>query len=129
MIGFSDPAGGRQGLGALLLGYYDHEGDLRYAGRVGTGFSDAQLTELRARLERIVPPTRPVKSLPKGAVVKGVHWTRPELVAEIRYAGWTADDVLRHAAFLGLREDKTAREVVRDMPSSTKPTRPRARPI
>jgi len=124
VIGFSDPAGGRHGLGALLLGYYDPEGELRYAGRVGTGFSDAQLTELRARLDRIPQTNRPVKSLPKGAVVKGVHWVKPELVAEIRYAGWTADDVLRHAAFLGMREDKSATEVVRDMPSSTPPSEP-----
>ena len=64
-------------------------------------------------------PQRPVVALPKGAVVKGVHWTEPALVAEVRFAGWTADAVLRHATFLGLREDKAAKEVVRDMPSST----------
>ncbi len=121
VIGFSDPAGGRQGLGALLLGYYDPEGELHYAGRVGTGFSDALLGELRQRLDRLAQTTRPVKELPKGAVVKGVHWTRPELVAEIRYAGWTSDAVLRHAAFLGLREDKSPKEVVLPMPSTTPP--------
>jgi bifunctional non-homologous end joining protein LigD len=119
VIGFSDPAGGRQGLGALLLGYYDPSGELRYAGRVGTGFSDALLVQLRRRLDRLVQAACPVKTLPKGAVVKGVHWTRPELVAEIRYAGWTSDAVLRHAAFEGLREDKSAKEVMRPMPSST----------
>ncbi len=126
VIGFSDPAGGRQGLGALVLGYYDPAGELHYAGRVGTGFSDAQLADLRARLDQIVRSARPVRTLPKGAIVKGVHWTEPELVAEIRYAGWTSDAVVRHAAFLGLREDKTAKEVVRDMPQSAPPPEPTA---
>ncbi len=124
VIGFSDPAGGRRGLGALMLGYYDPQGELHYAGRVGTGFSDAQLVELRTQLDRLAPAKRPVKALPKGAVVKGVHWTEPALVAEIRYAGWTADAVLRHAAFMGLREDKDAKEVVRDMPSSPPASEP-----
>src|SRR5579875_3888196 len=110
VIGFSDPEGARLGLGALLLGYYDRDGELRYAGRVGTGFRDAQLTDLRRRLEPLVQARRPVKTLPPGAVVKGVHWTAPQLVAEIRYGGWTPDAVLRHATFLGLREDKPARE-------------------
>ncbi len=126
VIGFSDPAGGRQGLGALILGYYDRQGELRYAGRVGTGFSDAVLADLRARLDRLARPDRPVKTLPKGAVAKGVHWTEPALVAEIRYGSWTGDAVLRHAAFLGLREDKSPREVVREMPSSTPPAAPAA---
>ncbi len=121
VIGFSDPAGGRQGLGALVLAYYDPRGELRYAGRVGTGFSDARLVELRRRLDALHRAERPVAVLPKGAVVKGVHWTEPALVVEIAFAGWTDDAVLRHAAFLGLREDKNAREVVRDMPSSPAP--------
>jgi bifunctional non-homologous end joining protein LigD len=128
VIGFSDPAGGRQGLGALILGYYDHQAELHYAGRVGTGFSDAALTDLRSRLDRLARPGRPVKKLPKGAVVRGVHWTEPKLVAEVRYGSWTSDDVLRHATFLGLREDKNAREVVRDMPSSTPSARQPAAP-
>lgn len=124
VIGFSDPASGRQGLGALLLGYYDRSGELHYAGRVGTGFSDARLLDLRARLDPLARANRPVAALPKGAVVKDVHWTEPALVAEIRYAGWTADAVLRHAVFIGLREDKDAKEVVRDMPSPSPPEAP-----
>jgi bifunctional non-homologous end joining protein LigD len=124
VIGFSDPAGGRQGLGALILGYYDPRGELCYAGRVGTGFSDAQLVDLRSRLDRLARTERPVDALPKGAVVKGVHWAEPALVAEIRYGSWTGDGVLRHATFLGLREDKNAREVVREMPLSTPAAQP-----
>jgi bifunctional non-homologous end joining protein LigD len=114
VIGFTDPAGGRQGLGALLLGYYDRRGALQYAGRVGTGFSDAQLAALRAQLEPLVRAHAQVAALPKGASLKGVHWTEPALVAEVRYGNWTADKVLRHATFLGLREDKIAAEIVRD---------------
>jgi bifunctional non-homologous end joining protein LigD len=107
-----------------LLGYYDPRGEVRYAGRVGTGFSDARLLDLRARLEQLARAERPVKTLPKGAIVKGVHWTEPALVVEIRYAGWTSDAVLRHATFLGLREDKEPREVVRQPPSSPPPAEP-----
>ena len=128
VIGFSDPSGGRQGFGALVLGYYDALGQLHYAGRVGTGFSDAVLVELRARLDQLVQAERPVKTLPKGAAVKDVHWVRPVLVAEVRYAGWTTDAVLRHVAFLGLREDKEAREVVRDAPSAASPALSRSAP-
>jgi bifunctional non-homologous end joining protein LigD len=126
VIGFTDPAGGRLGLGALLLGYYDRHGRLHYAGRVGTGFSNAQLVDLRARLDPLVRTTRPVETLPPGAVVRGVHWTEPKLVAEIRYGSWTSDGVLRHAAFLGLREDKSANEVVRPMPTETQAAPPSA---
>ena len=116
VIGFTDPAGHRQGLGALLLGYYDRRGTLHYAGRVGSGFDDAQLTALRTRLDPLARKEAPlaVAALPEGASLRGVHWTRPVLVAEVRYGGWTVDRVLRHATFVGLREDKSAEEVVRD---------------
>ncbi len=114
VIGFTDPAGTRQGLGALLLGYYDGHGGLHYAGRVGSGFGDAQLAALRARLDELARAAAPVEALPKGVSLKGVHWTEPALVAEVRYAGWTADELLRHASFVGLREDKSPEEIVRD---------------
>jgi bifunctional non-homologous end joining protein LigD len=114
VIGFTDPARGRQGLGSLILGYYDAQGALHYAGRVGSGFGDVQLSELRSRLDRLERGDPGVVALPKGASVKGVHWTKPALVVDVRYAGWTPDKVLRHATFLGLREDKSPAEVVRD---------------
>ncbi len=123
VIGFTDPAGGRHGLGALLLGYYDGHGALHYAGRVGTGFGDAQLAALRARLDPLERAAAPVAALPKGATLKGVHWTEPALVAEVRYGNWTADQVLRHATFLGLREDKSPAEVVRDGAAPTPPVK------
>ncbi len=129
VIGFTDPAGSRQGLGALLAGYYDRNGALHYAGRVGTGFDDARLAELRARLGPLERAAAPVQGLPKGASVKGVHWTRPALVAELRYAGWTDDKVLRHAAFLGLREDKDAAEIVRETGAPDPPAAAAAKPV
>jgi bifunctional non-homologous end joining protein LigD len=82
VIGFTEPAGQRHGFGALLLGYYDPGGRLHYAGRVGTGFSDIQLADLRTRLDALArsdPPAAP----PKGVSTRGVHWTEPRLVAEV----------------------------------------------
>jgi bifunctional non-homologous end joining protein LigD len=118
VVGFSDPEGGRTGFGALLVGYYDGAQRLRYAGRVGTGFATTQLEALRRRLDALSRSRAPVE-LPKDAPRKGVHWVAPRLVAEVRFAGWTADGILRHAAFVGLRDDKDATEVVHDPPVST----------
>jgi bifunctional non-homologous end joining protein LigD len=114
VIGFTEPEGRRHGFGALLLGYHDKEGGLRYAGRVGTGFSDAQLGELRQLLDALARK-KPTVVLPGGVSAKGVHWTEPRLVAQVRYAGWTSDAILRHSSYEGLRADKTPEEVVYDM--------------
>ncbi|HLY46875.1 MAG TPA: DNA ligase D [Stellaceae bacterium] len=111
VVGFTEPAGRRHGFGALLIGYYDKAGRLHYAGRVGTGFNDAQLSAMRQRLDAIERPERPVAP-PQGVSTRGVHWTEPRLVAQVRYGGWTTDGVLRHPAFLGLRDDKSPEEVV-----------------
>jgi bifunctional non-homologous end joining protein LigD len=126
IIGFTDPDGSREGFGALLVGYYRPDGDLRYAGRVGTGFNAAQLVELRKQLQSLARVHPPV-SLPKGVSRKGVHWVEPRLVAEVEFADWTADAILRQASFQGLREDKDAREVVYD-PQSRTAMAPDARP-
>jgi len=111
VIGFTEPSGTRHGFGALILGYYDREGRLHYAGRVGTGFNDRQLNDLRVRLDAIGRPDSPAP-IPKGVSTKDVHWAEPRLVAEVRYSGWTDDAILRHSSFEGLREDKSAAEVV-----------------
>lgn len=110
--GFTEPSGSRIGFGALLLGYY--EGDrLRYAGKVGTGYDQRTLRELRARMDALAtsrPPfADPVRE-------RGAHWTRPELVAEVGFTEWTRDGMLRHPRYLGLRHDKDPRDVVREEP-------------
>jgi bifunctional non-homologous end joining protein LigD len=111
VIGWTDPTGTRVGIGALVLGYYDEKGKLHYAGRVGTGFDARLLAELRRALERAGQVRNPFGKLPDGAA-RGVHWVAPAFVVEVQFAGWTRDNVLRHAAFLGIREDKVPEEAV-----------------
>ena len=104
VIGWTDPHGSREGIGSLLLGYYDAAGNLHYAGRVGTGFSRKLLRELRQRLEELAvaaPPDHAAAAAPRSS-----HSVRPELAAEVRFTEWTPDRRLRHPVFLGLREDK-----------------------
>jgi DNA ligase D-like protein (predicted ligase) len=109
--GFTDPERSRVGFGALLLGYY-RGGDLVYAGKVGTGFSDAVLRSLRQRMDEL--------EVGKPAFSKGklptahVHWLRPELVGEVAFTEWTSAGQLRHPRFQGLRRDKQATDVVRE---------------
>jgi bifunctional non-homologous end joining protein LigD len=116
VVGFTDPQGSRKGFGALLVGYHE-DGDLVYAGKVGTGYTEAALRDLRARMEELEVPDRPVDRAAEGLPRRGVHWIRPELVAQIGFTEWTSDGRLRHPRFLGLREDKQAGEVVRERPA------------
>jgi bifunctional non-homologous end joining protein LigD len=111
--GFTDPGGSRTGFGALLLGVYDGA-ELRYAGRVGTGFNEKLLKEMTKRLKSLEMDSPAFVNPPTGAEAKGVHWIRPELVAEVKFTEFTDDDVLRHPAFEGLREDKDPKSVVRE---------------
>ncbi len=125
VVGYTDPDGSREGFGALLVGYYDPQGKLRYGGRVGTGFNTAQLIQLHRRLASLAQPD-PTVALPKGVSRKGVHWIEPSLIAEVDFANWTADAILRQASFQGLREDKDARQVVYDPQSRTAVAAPEA---
>jgi DNA ligase D-like protein (predicted ligase) len=113
--GFTDPAGSRVGFGALLVGYYE-QGKLRYAGKVGTGFDTATLVQLRRRLDARTIRRSPFKE--DEIKEKGVHWIKPDLVAQIGFTEWTHDGKLRHPRFLGLRPDKAANEVVRERPQT-----------
>jgi bifunctional non-homologous end joining protein LigD len=115
--GFTDPRGSRIGFGALLLGYYDADGRLAYAGKVGTGFTDAFLRSLHktlAALERPTPPFQTGAALPHS----GVHWVEPRLVGEVGFSEWTRDGELRHPRFQGMRDDKDPADVVREVPTS-----------
>jgi DNA ligase D-like protein (predicted ligase) len=110
--GYTAPGGSRTEFGALLLGTYD--GDrLRYAGKVGTGFDRATLRDLGARLRTLERPDPPFADA-DAIRERGVTWVEPELVAQIGFTEWTGAGRLRHPRFLGLREDKAAREVVRE---------------
>jgi DNA ligase D-like protein (predicted ligase) len=110
--GYTDPSGSRKGFGALLIGVYD-DGDLIYAGKVGTGYDDETLVRLGKRLsslERESSPFARDDDLPK----RNVHWVTPELVGMVGFTEWTGDGKLRHPRFLGLRRDKTPKNVVRE---------------
>lgn len=110
--GFTDPSNGSTGIGALLIGYYD-KGKLHYAGRSGTGFTQKTQHTLHTQLNKLVQPKTPFVDLPKG-VSRGVHWVKPNLVGQISFSNWTRDNLVRQAAFKGLREDKPAKEVLRE---------------
>jgi len=111
--GFTPPQGSRQRFGALLVGYYE-DGELRFAGKVGTGFSERALRDLGDQLEALERPEPPFTrgtGLPRDA-----RWVEPRLVAQVAFGEWTRDGKLRHPRYLGPREDKRATEVVRERP-------------
>jgi bifunctional non-homologous end joining protein LigD len=122
--GYSDPTGGRQHFGALLLGYYESR-KLRFCGKVGTGFNDSTLRSLRTKFRKLESTECPFTNLPESrsgrfgsgmtrAEMKRCHWLKPELVCQVRFSEWTDDDRLRQPVYLGLREDKNASDVVRE---------------
>jgi len=117
VLGFTDPKGSRGGLGALHVGYYDPDGALHYAGGVGTGFDQRTLKALRERLDPLKRRIGPRVLIHGEGPPRGLHWVKPELVVELQYLDWTPDKSLRHAVFLGLREDKAAADVIRDPPA------------
>jgi ATP-dependent DNA ligase len=118
VVGWTDPEGRRPLLGALLLAYYDPDGRLVYAGRVGSGINQAELTRLWHRLQPLAVSQMPLEVPPPRSnrfgsplVLSRVHWVRPELVAEVEFLTWTEDNLLRQVVYEGLREDKPATEV------------------
>jgi bifunctional non-homologous end joining protein LigD len=113
--GYSDPQGSRVAFGALLIGYYDADGRLVYAGKVGTGFDSSTLARLLQAMAGLEQPRPPFD---RGALPRsGVHWIRPELVGEVGFSEWTSAGQLRHPRYLGLRRDKDARSVTRERPA------------
>ncbi len=110
--GFTDPQGGRVGLGALLVGYFERE-DFVFAGKVGTGFDTKLLLDLRARLDALEIPETPFTKA-KGLPRLRAHWVRPEIVVQVAFIEWTVHGKLRHSRLLGIQNDKPARDVVRE---------------
>ena len=117
--GYTDPEGTRSGFGALLLGVYENDGKLRYSGKVGTGFNETTLRTMHRKLRALEVKDPPFSNPPRGYEAKGAHWVKPDLVAEIEFTEWTNDGTLRHPSFQGLREDKKARDVIRERPQET----------
>jgi bifunctional non-homologous end joining protein LigD len=111
--GFTEPSGSRKGIGALLVGLYDR-GKLRFAGKVGTGFTQASSRELRDKLEALRTSVSPFEPPPPGWLGRNARWVRPRLLAEVTFTEWTEGGHIRHPSFQGLREDKLAREAKRE---------------
>ncbi|MFZ5937499.1 DNA ligase D [Pseudomonas sp. HS6-2] len=129
IVGFTDPRGSRSGFGALLVALHDNDsGELRYAGKVGTGFSATTLDSIHARLKPLEIARPALPRPPTGVEARGVHWLKPQLLAEVAYAQMTRDGVVRHAVFHGLRDDKPASaiDLERAMPGKTLPKRQQA---
>ncbi len=116
VLGWTDPQRGRTSFGALHLGFYDATGALHYAGGVGSGFSAKELGRVRSKLDALAGAPPPSLLFAGDPPERGIHWVRPQLVAEVQYIGWSGAGRLRHAAYLGLREDKPPAQVVRDIP-------------
>ena len=110
--GFTDPKDSREGIGAVVLGYWKRGGFI-YAGRVGTGFSRDSGLELRRKLDRLKVDRSPFAAMPTGAK-RGVHFVKPQQVADVEFATWTADGLVRQGSFIALRDDKPAKSIGRE---------------
>ncbi|RWM91877.1 MAG: DNA ligase D [Mesorhizobium sp.] len=119
VAGYVPSTTSRKAIGSLVLGVYDH-GKLHHVGRVGTGYTAAVADSLFKKLERIRVPSSPFEKRLSADEARQVRYVRPELVADVEFRAWTADGILRHASFRGLREDKPAKEIVRETPKTSK---------
>ncbi|MGN8342515.1 DNA ligase D [Pseudomonas sp. SMV71] len=121
VVGFSEPKGARSAFGALLLGLHDADsGELRYAGKVGTGFNEATLKSIYQQLLPLETKKAAVVNPPTGYEAKGVHWLEPTLLAEVAFAEMTKEGSVRHAVFHGLRNDKPAKDITEELAKPVK---------
>jgi len=119
IVGYTRPQGSRSGFGALLLAVNDDSG-LVYAGRVGTGFDQASLKNIYAQLTPLERKASPLEKPLTSTQARGVHWVEPRLVGEVQFAEWTREGVVRQAAFIGLRTDKPAAQIIHEQPRTAK---------
>ena len=115
IVGYTRPQGSRSGFGALLLAVHADRA-LVYAGRVGTGFDQATLQTLYKKMQPLARQSSPLANPVTAAQARGVHWIRPQLVAEVQFAEWTREGLVRQAAFVGLRSDKPQEQIVHEPP-------------
>jgi bifunctional non-homologous end joining protein LigD len=126
VVGFTEPKGARSKFGALLLGLHDADsGELRYAGKVGTGFNESTLSSIHDQLTPLEVKKASVVNPPTGFEAKGVHWLKPELLAEVAFAEITKEGSVRHAVFHGIRTDKPAKAITQERPAPATPEKPR----
>jgi len=118
IAGYTDPKGSRTGVGSLLLGTYDQEGVLRYAGNVGSGFNAESLRDVTAKLKALDTDVSPFP--PRSVPGRKHHWVKPELIAEVSFSEWTNTGSVRHPVFQGLRTDKPAAGITRELPTPVK---------
>jgi bifunctional non-homologous end joining protein LigD len=119
IVGYTRPQGSRTGFGALLLAVNDDAG-LVYAGRVGTGFDQASLKAIYTQLSALERDQSPLQKPLTSAQARGVHWVEPSLVGEVQFAEWTREGVVRQAAFVGMRTDKPAAQIIHEQPRAAK---------
>jgi bifunctional non-homologous end joining protein LigD len=112
--GYTDPKGSRTGIGSLLLGFYDEDKNLQYAGNVGTGFTEKSLNNVKTRLDAVGTSHCPFVNA--AGIDKKAHWVSPELVAEVSFGEWTRDGHIRHSVFRGLRSDKKPEAIIKEKP-------------
>lgn len=125
VVGYTRPQGSRSGFGALLLAVNDDSG-LVYAGRVGTGFDQAALKQLHEQMQALERDTTPLAKAITSAQARGVHWIKPQLVCEVEFAQWTREGVVRQAAFIAMRTDKPAKDIIHEQPQSVHSTKSKA---
>lgn len=121
IAGYTPSSKGLPGFGSLVLGVYEKD-KLVYAGRVGTGFTFKQRSDLKKQLDKFSRQTSPLAAVPKDPGLRQTHWTEPKMIAEVAFTEWTSDGSIRHPSFQGLREDKNPKDVVREeaLPDTSK---------